>query len=241
MMEKNDMNRAQLHSAGATIIHESAYHHLISYSKNEELSQDFINKWVIPFYMKLNDLDEDCISKLKLLKDEITDEIILSNLGYFNWRTRAVGAYLSALKDKKEFVDIIGVHLLKSEVCYTGSEYAFALSVFNTKESIDYLKKYLDYYLLHDELHFDQEAVISVVKYLDIINITDVVGDYFDLWKAFKEKRNLETKNFIESIKSNDKLALDVKEMVISSAEKKLTFEISTELIEKRMNTLNKI
>ena len=146
----------RLHVAGATVRHKGKFDYLVSYSNDKNITQDFINKWTVPFYSDLDNTDKDWINRIIKLKSEITDEIILTNLGDFNWRTRQTGAFFAAIMDKKEFIEIIGTHLLKSEVCYAGSEYAKVLASFNTEQSISYLEWYLEYYLFQKDLYFDQ-------------------------------------------------------------------------------------
>ena len=78
--------------------------------------------------------------------------LMLKNLGDFNWRTRSTGSYFASIKQAYHLEDIIGTHLLKSEVCYAGAEYAKTIASFNTSKSPNYLKKYLTYYLKKPEL-----------------------------------------------------------------------------------------
>jgi len=98
---------------------------------------------------------------------------------------RQTGAFFSAICDKKEFTEIIGTHLLKSEVCYAGMEYAKTLASFNTEEAISYLEKYLNYYLLKKDLEFDQKPVMIALKYLDEINGTNKIENHLDNWEYF--------------------------------------------------------
>jgi hypothetical protein len=94
-------------------------------------------------------------------------------LGDFDWRTRSTGSYFAGIKNAVQFQEIIGIHLLKSEVCYAGSEYAITLALFNTERSVYYLNLYLEYYLTKSELYFDQGSAITALKYLDEINNTN--------------------------------------------------------------------
>ena len=52
------------------------------------------------------------------VRPEIDKSIVSQLLGDFNWRMRSVGARFATYMNYREFEDIIGVHLLKSEVCY---------------------------------------------------------------------------------------------------------------------------
>ena len=128
-MEDDKLNNAiKLHSAGATAKHMSPFENLKSYQYEIEMNQSFREKWVIPFYFKLHRNDNEWINKIVEVYQEISDEVILKNLGEFNWRTRSTGAFFASIKDKKEYIDIIGTHLIKSEVCYSGKTNAKVLA-----------------------------------------------------------------------------------------------------------------
>lgn len=75
-------------------------------------------------------------------------------------------------------------------MCYAGDLYALILAYYNTPETIEYLHKYLEYYLQKPELDFDQEAVLEAVAYLDMINKTDNLSKYLKLWNNILEERN---------------------------------------------------
>jgi hypothetical protein len=165
----NDLDEmARLHSAGAIVRHASIFDNLSSHNNEQSLSADFIKKWAVPYYMAIGSYaDTSWINAIKEIKNEITTDVCLALLGDFNWRTRLVGAYFSAVKGYTEFIDIIGVHLLKSELCCVGHIYALTLAYFNTEKSIQYLNTYLDYYLTRPELHFDQKIVMEAMLFLD--------------------------------------------------------------------------
>ncbi|WP_312902265.1 DUF6000 family protein [Chryseobacterium taichungense] len=190
-MNNDFQEELNLHSAGAIIRHASVFNHLESHQNNFQLSKEFTDKWVLPLYMKIrNKHDLSWVDYLLELKNELTEDVTLTLLGDFNWRTRTVGAYLSVLKNYKNQIPIIGVHLLKSEVCYAGDLYALILAYYNTPETIEYLHKYLEYYLQKPELDFDQEAVLEAVAYLDVINKTNNLSKYLKLWNKMLEERN---------------------------------------------------
>lgn len=189
-MDNDLQNEINLHSAGATVRHASIFNHLETHKNDFELTQEFINKWVIPLYMKIrNTNDNEWVEYLKQFKDEITEEVTLTLLSDFNWRTRTIGAYLSALKNYEDQIDIIGIHLLKSEVCYAGDLYAMVLAYYNTPKTIEYLNTYLDYYLQKPELYFDQESVLEAIAYLDMVNNTNNLSKHIKQWNTMLENR----------------------------------------------------
>lgn len=211
-MKNNDLEIIKLHIAGATIQHKNPFDSLTAFKNNDELSKDFLNKWVIPFYMKIGNTDSEWYNQLKTIKPEITKEIIKKNLGDFNWRTRQTGAFFSAITNQSEFIDIIGTHLLKSEVCYAGRIYCKVLAYFNTPKCVEYLNIYLDYYLKRSDLWFDQRDALEAICYLDKLNSTHHFDKHLENWGEFLlnkphwEKEisieNLEKQiNFIENLK----------------------------------------
>lgn len=189
-MKKENLTNIQLHSAGATVQHISPFEDLVSYVNETEISQAFREEWVIPFYFELNNQSDEWIKKMIQLKPLISEDVILQNLGDFDWRTRSTGSYFAGIKNALQFQEIIGIHLLKSEVCYAGSEYAIALALFNTERSVYYLNLYLEYYLTKPELYFDQCSVITAFKYLDEINSTNHVEKHLKNWENFVTWRN---------------------------------------------------
>jgi len=216
-MNDDELEQIRLHSAGATVRHNSPFTNLNSYQNENEINQEFRNNWVIPFYFNLNNTDNEWINNMVKLYPKITDEVILKNLGDFNWRTRSTGAFFTALKNKKEFIEIIGTHLLKSEVCYAGRTYAKTLAFFNEDHGNEYLEKYLKYYLKQKSLYFDQAAVLISIKYLDKINGTNKVENHLSDWKEYiSDKPHFEENLGITEFESE----IEVIKKIISIADK---------------------
>lgn len=210
-MYEKTRNAAELHSAGATVRHQSPFDKLESYSSDSPIDQAFINKWGIPFYMLGIHKTDEFISNYAEVKTEVSLEITKRLLGDFNWRTRIVGAYFSAIESYVELEDIIGTHLLKSEVCYAGGGYCLALASFNTENGLEYLKKYLDYYLTRKDLHFDQFEALSALNWMDKQNGTKVMDGYlpkFREWHSNQHGSNTELNfsAFDKQIKSLDRI-----------------------------------
>jgi hypothetical protein len=109
--------------------------------RNEfELSIEFIEQWVTPFYLdNLSILNTAAIASFVVATKKIDQTIVAKLLGDSNWRSRRAGALFSAIMNYKEFESIIGRSLLKSEVCYAGSAYCIALATFATGSSRDFL------------------------------------------------------------------------------------------------------
>ncbi len=184
-MDDKEIEAIKLHVAGATVRHTAPFDDLKPFKNDFELTQDYIDKWVIPFYMNIGQSDNEWINKLTSVKKEITTDIIEKNLGDFNWRTRQTGAFFSAITNQTQFVDIIGTHLLKSEVCYAGGVYCKVFASFNLPKCVDYLNLYLDYYLTKPDLWFDQRDAMEAILYLDKINSTNHFDRHINNWAEF--------------------------------------------------------
>lgn len=192
----DDLNEmARLHSAGATVRHVSPFDSLPTVKNDKDLTADFIKKWAVPYYMEIASYgNSKWVDAIKEVKEDITSDICLLLLGDFNWRTRLVGSYFAAVKNYRELIDIIGAHLLKSEVCCVGHIYALTLAFFNDENCVSYLNKYLGYYLTKPSLYFDQKFVMEAVLYLDKKNQTDFFSQHLDSWKRLTEDRKKQEK-----------------------------------------------
>ena len=184
-MTEKELEAIKRHVAGATVLHHSPFESLESYSNGFELSREFIEKWSIPFYARIGRTEADWLNQLISIKPEIATEVIEHSLGDFNWRTRQTGAFFAAITDQPQYIDIIGTHLLKSEVCYAGGVYAMVFAFFNTEKCVEYLNLYLDYYLTKPDLWFDQTDVMQAVMYLDRKNSTHHLERHLPQWYEF--------------------------------------------------------
>lgn len=163
------------------------FDHLPSHRNASALSKDFIDKWVIPYYMTLGKYGYDWVDTVRIIEPEITKEITLQLLGDLNWRSRLVGAYFAAVKAFDDQIDIIGTHLLKSETCCVGHVYALTLAFFNKENANQYIDAYLNYYLTKPKLYFDQQIVMSASVYLDKVNSTSHSEKHMDNWQQLMQ------------------------------------------------------
>jgi hypothetical protein len=211
---------------------------LTAYKNDKAVTEEFRMKWVSPYYLNLIKDDDDWIEQIKLVKNSITEDVILQCIGEVDWRSRQTGAYFAAINNVKELSDIIGVHLLKSEVCFAGKQYAITLAMFNNEESIKYLSDYLDYYLQYPELEFDQIQVFESLKFVDEVNQTNYLLDHKDAWNRFG-KQNIEKFETIILINHN-KGSKEYNEAMakISSA---WSYSRPSTYVRKRIETITKI
>ncbi len=180
----DEAEEIKLHSAGATVRHKGPFGHLQVPVNPETLSKEFIEKWVLPFYMS-HCFDKHSLQDLKPIAHELSPQVVGRLLGEFDWRPRIVGAQLAAIKQYVEFEQVIGNLLLRSDVCYAGSGYCLALASFNTPASAEFLCRYLDYYLTKPDLWFDQSSAMGALAYLDQLNGTELLNRFLPAWERF--------------------------------------------------------
>jgi hypothetical protein len=185
---------ALLHSSGATIRHRNPFESMQVPRSEVELSQEFLMKWVVPYY----DLPE--VQNPKNVQayidtcKEVSEGLVYSMLAEFGWQSRLAGAYYAAINDYRQFEDVIGAHLLKSEVCFAGAGYCVALASFGSSDAKSYLKRYLDYYLGRPDLFFDQAEALCALKYIDPIAAI-AFQDRWTVFVADKSNWSLEETN----------------------------------------------
>jgi len=206
--DNNESDEIALHVSGATVRHTNPFENIEVPRNQEDLTEEFIDKWVVPFYMNsLSNSDDATIKAFAIAAKEIDISIVLKLLSDFDWRTRITGAFFSAINNYQEFEDLIGRHLLKSEVCYAGSGYCLALTTFATENAKSYLATYLDYYLDRKDLWFDQADAFCALENLD----KDAASDLMDKWNSFvadKEYWSLEKSrnHFTDSMLTLEKI-----------------------------------
>lgn len=182
---------ALLHSSGATIRHRNPFESLQVPRNEVELSQEFLMKWVVPYYdlpqLKNQKLTRAYVDTCK----EVSADLVSSMLGDFGWPSRLAGAYYTAINNYRQFEDVIGVHLLKSEVCYAGAGYCAALASFGSDNAKSYLVRYLDYYLGRPDLYFDLADAFSALDYIDP-SAASVFSERWSFFVADKPNWSLE-------------------------------------------------
>jgi hypothetical protein len=190
--KKNKPDEIALHISGATVRHESPFDSIEVPRNKNELTQEFIEKCGVPYFMNGLPISDDATVKIFAnTAKQINIDIATKLLGDFDWRTRITGALLAAINKYSDLEDLIGKLLLKSEVCYAGSGYCLALATFGSEKSKGYLTSYLNYYLDRKDLWFDQADAFCALEYLDKDSATNLISK----WNSFvsdKEHWNLE-------------------------------------------------
>ncbi len=185
-MSSPDEDAIKRHVAGATIVHQSPFSSIDVPQIIDLLSQIECDKWVAPFYRtSFTHGDEDFMSALKAIHREFNPEIVSRLLSDYNWRPRITAAFFAALKRHESLEDHIGKLLLRSDLCFAGTQYCVALAEFNNPNGIRYLTQYLDYYLTRPDLHYDQGSALAAVAYLDKENKTALLDRYRPMLESF--------------------------------------------------------
>ncbi|WP_378172579.1 DUF6000 family protein [Aquimarina sp. SS2-1] len=188
-MDEKTKKQIEIHSSGATVRHKSPFAELEHHKSELKVDKEFAAKWVVPFYMwGINDT-EKFLSDYSKIRPELNLDIVKQLLGDFNWRTRITGAYFASIENYVELEEIIGVHLLKSQVCYAGGGYCLAMATFNTDKSYQYIKKYLDYYLTRKDLTFEQQEAMATLNWLDNANGTREMENYLPKYKNWVNEK----------------------------------------------------
>ncbi|MES2071497.1 MAG: DUF6000 family protein [Pseudomonadota bacterium] len=204
------MNPILLHTAGATVQHKSPFSDLEVPVSIEPLPIDIRENWVRPLYFGLRH------DHIKTFLEEhlfaANADLVRMLLTQFDWRSRTTGAHLAALLSLREFESQIGNLLLRSDVCYAGFGYCLAIASFNTTEGVEFLRKYLRYYLNRPELFFDQNIVMGALAYLDELNGTEYIKDHMQDWHTFVDgKQGWDLEKSIENFKQSMDMLLKLK------------------------------
>ncbi len=188
----------ELHVAGATVNHAGRFSGLDVMQNHESMDQDFINRYVIPFYMERIGSEKFKSSYIEI-RNTIDLNLASKLLGEFNWRPRSVGARFAAIEEMTELEKNIGHLLLRSDVCYAGHSYCLALASFSTTNSINFLNQYLEYYLQKTELWFDQNSAMAALAYLGNQTDKSFIDPHMQSWESFvRDKPNWNLEHFIE-------------------------------------------
>jgi hypothetical protein len=177
------MTAAELHSAGATIRHDSPFAALPVPATAIDAAS--LPEWSRPLFITgLFEPDETVM----LVGDHIAlvdAELVLALLSVFNWRPRTIGAHLAALRGLASLEEEIGNLLLRSDVCWAGRAYSLALARFNTPRSLQFLTRYLEYYLTRRDLSFEQQYVLATVICLDERNGPTIAREFESPWREY--------------------------------------------------------
>ncbi|MEY9871555.1 hypothetical protein ABH931_001028 [Streptacidiphilus sp. MAP12-33] len=83
------------------------------------------------------------------------------------WRPALTASWLIGVDRRAYFRDVLGDLLIRSETCFAGQGYCFALARFGTDEDAAYLTAYLDHWLRQPDCQYDQHWAISALLHID--------------------------------------------------------------------------
>jgi hypothetical protein len=164
---------------------------------------EFINNWVAPYYLSIlhgnylyslkDDVQTLFHKNVKKALLTLNDEIIQRLLSG-GWREQITGSWFCGIKGLSEYVDTIGIKLVKSKMTYAGQGHCFALACFANDKSVKYLAEYLDIYLSKTNLIYDQAWVMPALMWVDEQNNTTHASRFIvsgGLWDGFIEEKDL--------------------------------------------------
>lgn len=156
------------HVRGATVVHAGPFSNLEVPIASQHAVKHLYPQFVAPFYMKrMRTFDATTDDAFIQVREKITDGLITQLLSDFNWRSRTAAAYFTVILTRPVHIEHLGRLLLRSDVCYAGRAYCVAMAYFRTAAAVDFLDQYLAHYLNRPDLHFDQWAALSALKYVD--------------------------------------------------------------------------
>lgn len=83
------------------------FSNLNTYKSKKIISDEFRLEWVTPYYLNLGKTDDEWISKVKSIKNKITNDVISMCLGDHGWRSRQTDAYFAAIKNSIQLTENI--------------------------------------------------------------------------------------------------------------------------------------
>ena len=154
-------------------------------------------EWVAPFYLEILHGNftglqgikrKRFISGVNEARSRIDESVIEKLLLSDDWRERIMGGWFAGLMQWDKFGPQIGELLLESNRTYAGQGYCFALGRFADDTSVEYLVRYLDKYLVHQECFYDQDWAIAALMWVDERRRTKHSEKYLPpngLWEQF--------------------------------------------------------
>lgn len=174
-----------MYSRGITVVHTGPFSELEVPVDHDDLPPAVHLRWVRPHYLKTLSTPSAIADDVLAHFAAVDATLIRVLLRCVNWRPRSVAAILAALLGDKGLTDDLGKLLLRSDVCYAGRSYCYALACFNTQASIAYLQTYLRHYLYCPTLWFDQAYAMAALRYCDARNGTRLADEFDEAWTHF--------------------------------------------------------
>jgi len=157
-----------------------------------------VDTLVRPFYMRLlhgNFLREEKAVRASLFVAlhgavPFADKAITRLLNSGGWRERLSAAWFVGLLKLGEFEERITELLLRSETCFAGQGYCFALARIASDSSATSLQHYLSKYLPVGMREYDQEWAIGALYFLDRAKAASVPMDH-STWQPMNPEEGI--------------------------------------------------
>jgi hypothetical protein len=117
-------------------------------------------------------------------------EVLLSER---TWRARLAGGYLVALARLGALEPHVSGLLLRSETPYAGRAFCLALARLGGASSVKTLKRYLDIYLVREDLIYDQCGALGALSVLD----PSEALQYYPAWERYAATKPEMTVEFV--------------------------------------------
>ena len=159
-----------------------------------------IDTLVAPFYLRflkgnfLRDQEMPClefIASIRSVVPLINADAISRMLEARGWRERLSAAWFIGLLKIEGFEARISDLLIRSETCFAGQGYCFALARYGTTSSAQTLQAYLSTYLPVGDRIYDQEWALGALHHLDAGAALSVPKDS-NAWHPLDPSRGIE-------------------------------------------------
>jgi len=165
------------------VVHRSPFEHLDVPNRREH-PVHLVDRWILPFYLTAPE-EAAFGERYRALRAEATPALAGELLSYFNWRPKAVAAYVVAIERHESQRELVSRLLLRSDVCCCGRALCLALARLGGTESARVLCSYLDYYLTRPDLVFDQADALAALTSLDVRHGTAHARGYEGQWAHY--------------------------------------------------------
>ena len=176
-------NQIAEHTAGRTVAHRSPFEDLDVPNLHEHPTH-LMDRWIRPFYLTAPE-DAAFGERYRAMRAEATSALAGELLSYFDWRPKAVGAYVVGIERYEGQRELVGRLLLRSDVCCGGRALCLALARLGGAESARVLSSYLDHYLTRPDLVFDQADALAALTSLDAREQTSHARGYEERWSRY--------------------------------------------------------
>ena len=153
----------------------------------DELSARF----VAPFYRRMisnlhhPDKRDQQLAAMRLVAAEVTPAVALELWSRADWRSNQMASWWATVWAWPEAVPVVKGLLLPSRLVYAGRFHCLLLARVGTRDAAGVLAEYLDYYLPHPELRYDQAWAVAALTRVDEKRGTRHVEQRQEAWRSW--------------------------------------------------------